>query len=759
MSITPVPGSGKFANRGFTKDQMFKALNGLVEVYTIDRAELPEVDPLTYEIIRHRIWATTSLMGEALQRMSGSLVVTDANDFNVVITDPLGNPVQVGPYNSGLVAAIGLGIQWILVNRSEAPGIDQGDMFLCNDPWVGAGSHQNDVALFAPIFIDGKLFAWAAAVAHQVDLGGVAPGSWTPVAEDVFWESLPTPPIKIVRDGKILVDVEDVYLRRSRIPQLVGLDLRAKMGANLLGRERLEALTAKYTPEVVQAVMQRQMDDAEYQLRKKLESCPDGVWTGSSYQEQCKTGDRGLHAVRCTMTKSGDGLTMDFRRTDPQAGMINCTYAGLYGGIISALMPVLCGDIPWSTGGLMRCVTIISEPGTLNDAVFPSAVGKGSVASAWATTNCVFECLGKMLNSSASTKKNTFSGCCGTWDLCALAGLDQRGDPFATMLMDPMGSGFGAGVDLDGVDTGGISILSMGKMPDVEMNEFVIPVLYLWRREETNSGGPGMFRGGLSASLAVVPHDTAVPIAQVISGSGKAIPMNFGLAGGYPGNTQRDVTIANSNIHELFSQGLMPETLEAIEGKTIIQGCEEVTQLNPGDVYFMHWQGGGGYGDPLLRDPENVLRDIQQFKVSIDVARDIYGTIIVDNEVEKAGTEKRREQIRQTRKSQLLESELVKTETLGHMHPLEDSVKHSLVELSTDGKSYWACHNCGEQISESEEGIPGNLKTFTADVSFSGPQIETNPRLYVDSDSQFQQTCCPNCWTALDTRVTPVLMS
>ena len=758
MTSTRVPGSEKFANRGYSEDELRQAVEGVIEVFTMDREALPEVDALTYEIVRHRIWATTSQMGEALQRMSGSFAVTDCNDCNVAITDPFGNIAQLGPYNTLLACSIGLGIQWILMNRSEDPGICEGDMYLCNDPWVGAAAHQNDVALFAPMFIDGKLFGWAVAIAHQVDLGGVAPGSWTPMAEDVFWESLPTPPVKMVRGGRIARDIEDLYLRRCRIPQLVGLDLRAKMGANLLAQERIGALTNKYTPEIVQAVMQKQMDDAEIQLRRKLENCADGQWAGSSYQEQSIIGDRGLHGVRCRLTKSSSTLTFDFRGTDPQAGMINCTYAGLYGGVIAAIMPALCGgDIPWSIGGLMRCVTIISEPGTLNDAVFPAAVGKGSVASAFCTVNSVFECLGKMLNSSVELKKDVRSGCCGGWDLCALAGLDQRGEPFAHLIMDPMGGGFGAGADRDGVDTGGYSLVPMGKMPDVEMTEFLMPILYLWRREETDSGGPGMFRGGLSGSVAMVAHDTPIAMDEVISGSGKAIPMNFGLAGGYPGNTQRDITVAHSDIYELFSRGIIPDRLEDIGGEFIVRGCQEMTKLNSSDVYFMHWQSGGGYGDPLLRDPKRVLNDVRQFKVSIDVAKEIYGVVIVAGEVDEESTEYRRQEIRKIRQSQtqLVESEPHQFEIA--RYTLEESVKHTLSSYQTDDESYWSCQYCGERIARTEEEIRKNVKIFTADLTFAGPQIEKNARIYIDSDSRFQQTCCPTCWTALDTRVVPAL--
>jgi N-methylhydantoinase B len=530
-------------------------------------------------------------------------------------------------------------------------------MFLCNDPWVGGGLHQNDVALFAPLFHDGELFAWTCAVAHQADLGGVSPGSWTPRAEDVFWESLPTPPVKIAEKYQLRQDVEDLYVRRSRVPKLVALDLRAKFGANMVGHERIRQLIERYSAETVKAAMQRQLDDAESRLRAKLEKIEDGTWKAVSYQEQSMKDDRGVHPIVCTLTKRGTDLEFDFTGTGPQSGMINCTFTGLYGGVMSAVLPVLCGDIPWAAGGLRRCLTFKTEEGTLNNATFPSGVGKGSVASAWATTNAATECLSKMLDTSVEHNKDVQSVCCGTWDLCVMAGLDQRGNPFATMITDSMGAGFGAGNDHDGVDTAGLLLIPMGKMPDVEMNEFMLPMLYLWRREEPDSGGPGRFRGGVTASLCFVPHDTPVPMMQVVSGSGKSIPMNPGLAGGYPGSSQADIAMRSANVQELFAKGIIPSSLDEITGEQHLLACEDEVLLSPTDVHYMSWQSGGGYGDPLLREPARVAHDVGEFRVTEQSARAVYGVVLAESgEADLAATEEHRRQLKEQRRELAKES-------------------------------------------------------------------------------------------------------
>jgi N-methylhydantoinase B len=652
-----VPGSEVFASRIRTPEEVLASLPDSLVLHRGSPEAVEKMDALTYEVIRHRLWAITDMMGQALKAMSGSLVVTDCNDFDVAITDEVGDVVQVGPYNTELVASTDLAIKWILEHRSINPGIHEGDMFLCNDPWVGGGLHQNDVALFAPLFHDGELFAWTCAVAHQADLGGVSPGSWTPRAEDVFWESLPTPPVKIAEKYQLRQDVEDLYVRRSRVPKLVALDLRAKFGANMVGHERIRQLIERYSAETVKAAMQRQLDDAESRLRAKLEKIEDGTWKAVSYQEQSMKDDRGVHPIVCTLTKRGTDLEFDFTGTGPQSGMINCTFTGLYGGVMSAVLPVLCGDIPWAAGGLRRCLTFKTEEGTLNNATFPSGVGKGSVASAWATTNAATECLSKMLDTSVEHNKDVQSVCCGTWDLCVMAGLDQRGNPFATMITDSMGAGFGAGNDHDGVDTAGLLLIPMGKMPDVEMNEFMLPMLYLWRREEPDSGGPGRFRGGVTASLCFVPHDTPVPMMQVVSGSGKSIPMNPGLAGGYPGSSQADIAMRSANVQELFAKGIIPSSLDEITGEQHLLACEDEVLLSPTDVHYMSWQSGGGYGDPLLREPARVAHDVGEFRVTEQSARAVYGVVLAESgEADLAATEEHRRQLKEQRRELAKES-------------------------------------------------------------------------------------------------------
>jgi N-methylhydantoinase B len=631
MPIVPISGSEQFAVQPAPLGRNHTRV-GEVPLHTVDEQTIDGIDAMTYEVIRHRLAAITEEMGDAIKRMSGSVVVTDCNDFGAAIMDEAGDTVQVGLYNMQLAASLDMAAKWTLANRNTNPGIRPGDMFLCNDPWVGGGLHQNDVTVLAPLFHEGELFGWTGAVAHQVDLGGVSPGSWSVDGMDVFWESIPMPPIKIVEGGELRTDIEDVYLRRSRVPKLVALDLRAKIGANNVAQDRLTALIGKYGPDTVKAVMKRMMNDAETRVRAKLAELPDGTWGAVAHQDGGRAGDRNVYKIVLNMTKTGDRLIFDFTGTDPQVeGIINCTLAGLRGGIMPVLLTMLCPDIPWAPGGIYRTIDIISEPGTINNCTFPAGIGKASVASAWSTQNAVSETVAAMLATHPEHSQQLMSVCCGSWDLTLLAGVDQHGGGFVTMLCDAMAGGLGAKVDGDGVDTGGENCIPMGRVADVEINEFSFPILYLWRREEPDSGGPGRYRGGVGASSCFVPHDSpADGVHLVVSAPGKAVPQAPGLAGGYPAATQYDVLVRGSDVPQQLAAGVIPADIAHLGGEMHVVPTHLETDLGVTDVYFTHWQGGGGMGDPILREPERVAADVANRKVSPRAAHQVYGVVLAE---------------------------------------------------------------------------------------------------------------------------------
>jgi N-methylhydantoinase B len=219
------------------------------------------VDPTTFEVLRHALWNVIVEHGTTITRTSGSVAVVHAHDFNPVILDEWGDFVYIGPWLQYLVAASPPAVKWTMENRHPRPGIEPGSMYLSNDPWIGA-THQSDVALLAPVFVDGKIFGWVANSLHHADLGGTSPGGFNPVAPDVFSESGVIPPIRLVENGEVRVDLEEEFLRRSRMPAIVGVDLRAQIAGCRVAVERMEHLIERHGASVIKGVMRKIQDDA-----------------------------------------------------------------------------------------------------------------------------------------------------------------------------------------------------------------------------------------------------------------------------------------------------------------------------------------------------------------------------------------------------------------------------------------------------------------------------------------------------------------
>ncbi len=608
-----------------------------------------EVDVVTYEVIRHRLWQINMEQGSTIRRVSGSTVASTCNDFNVAVTDEFGDVVCLAPFILWHGSVLDLIIKWILENDSEGPGINDGDMFLCNDPWVGA-IHQNDAAILKPIFYKGKLFCWVASTVHLLDVGGGTPGSFCVDAKDIFDEPTPIPPIKIMEDGQIRKDVEDMLVRHSRIPPMVSLDLRAQIASNNIAEERIKLLIKRYGADVVKAAMKKIMDETEHSLRDRLRKLPDGNWRHTDFIDIAKSGDRGVYKGVCTMSKRGDTLHFDFDGTDAQVvGLINCTYSGLKAGIYSALLPLLCPDMSWAPGALNRVISISAPAGTLVNAMFPGTVSMAAISACFLATNCANMCVAKMFSADPEESKHlvTISG--GAWPGFNLMGIDQRGMPYIQALLDAMMIGSGARSWRDGDDTGGALFIPSGLVANVEDLEWMAPMLMLYRREEQDSGGAGRFRGGNGMTECWIPHDTEV-ISGPDIGYGLVVPTGQGIAGGYPAKGTSFKAVRNSDIQKWFEKSELPGDIEDV-GSPEILPYKIWTIQAVNDIFRLSAPGGGGYGDPLKRDPQMVREDVINSAVSFKAANDIYG-VIVDKEtleIDISATHKRREEMRNSR--------------------------------------------------------------------------------------------------------------
>ena len=610
---------------------------------------MPEqrLDPIRFEVLRHRLWSIGAEAASAIKNISGSPIASEAHDFNTSIMSPAGEAVVMGPYVASLAIGQGLVVRTILDKYSDNPGCFPGDMFLCNDPYSGA-LHQNDVTLVAPVFHAEKLVAWTGATIHQVDVGGSSKGSQAATgAKSIFEEAPVIPPIKIMEKGKLRRDLEEEYLIRSRTRDLNALDLRAKISANLVMAERLVAMAERYGAEMLGEVLTRIVDVTEAKLRARLSELPDGEWKHTAYIDY----DGEVYAIRMKMTKQEDRLILDFTESSRQApAVINCTYSGLLAGVQAGVLAYLCYDIPMCPAGILRPLKIVSKKGTVVDAAWPAGAAKATTAGSFVTTTAVSACLAKLLDASDTHYSKLMACWNGASGQQELFGLDQRGQPFGSTILDGMAGGAGARYDRDGIDTGGF-VRSLGcAIANVETYEFRYPVLYLYRRQEADTGGPGKFRGGVGVGLAMTPHDVEEIPTCVIHGCGIEQPASAGIAGGYPGSTTQFNIRRGTSVQEQLKRGEVPVDFNLMDGKLEPKSSEE-TFLKKGDVFERVACGGGGFGDAIERDPQMVLADVQNGLVSARSAAEIYGVVLRQDlgGVDDEKTEKRRAAIRAER--------------------------------------------------------------------------------------------------------------
>ena len=602
------------------------------------------LDAIDFEILRHKLWSINDEAATVMNLISASTVANEVKDMNCALMTPEGDVFVIGTYIAMHAITLTAMVKFVREHYSENPGIREGDIFLCNDPYIGA-CHQSDVAVFSPIFHDGELIAWSGLVIHQVDIGGPVEGSVQVGAKSIYGEQPLWPPVKIGERGELRKDLEFQYLRMSRLPRLTALDLRAKVAANLTAASRIRALVASYGLETFRETMHRIVDTAEIQFRAMLRELPDGRWAHRCYLD---TNDEVYRCV-CYMTKRGDRLSFDFSESSPQApAVFNTTRPGLEGRLMTAVMAYLCYDIGWCPAGVLRALDIHSKKGTIVDAEWPGGCSKATTAGSWAVDNLVAVCVGKMLAASEKYRFASMAGWMGAQPTDDIFGMSQWGTYFGGTILDQMGGG-GARTFKDGIDTGGFLCSISIAIANVEDYEFQYPILYLYRKQLCDSGGPGKFRGGATITNCYIPHNVEEIPSKVLSANGVSQPEGVGIFGGYPSCTNQYAFLRDSNVRRLFEAGTIPQSFEEMEGRLDVQPAIVKVSMAKDDVYRIVSSGGGGYLDPLERDPELVRRDVVAGLVSVECARDVYGVVFKDRAVDERATVARRDAIRKAR--------------------------------------------------------------------------------------------------------------
>ena len=560
---------------------------------------MKSIDPITLEVLREAFVSTVREMRVTLVRTAYSSILYEGEDFSCVLMDGNAQIVAMSKGQDHPLHIVPIAWSMKAVREKFGDDIHPGDMFLHNDPYTG-GTHLNDVALIYPLFADGKMFVFPVVRAHWGDVGGMSPGSLSGGATEIFQEGVRIPPIRIIEGGRPNEAALDLIFANMRGPRERKGDFDAMIGTCKKAAERVEGLTARYGVPTVRGAVAELMDRAELRMRRAIGALRDGEYL---YEAHLESGRERLEplTVRATVTVAGEHITVDLTGTSPQtAGPTNVGPAMAPTGAFTIIKSFLDPGTDVNSGAF-RPLTIITPPGTIVNANPPAPCG-GMVEVKYCVETAVMGALAPALDGRIAGDLK------GGGNHCYVGGPHPvTGETF--IFYEYPAGGTGGHTDGDGNNTVRAWTESdMTTLQPIEAVEQLYPVRVEATTLREDSGGPGRWRGGLGLTRAVriqAPSTTLSVLAE------KAVLPPFGVCGGEAG-------ARNHFWVRRDGQGIAPSLLPGKVGGFL---------LRPGDVLMMESSGGGGFGDPLERDPALVVADVAEGYVTRDAAEATYGVV------------------------------------------------------------------------------------------------------------------------------------
>jgi N-methylhydantoinase B len=705
------------------------------------------LDPVVAEVISNRLHNISLEMATTLIRTSGSPVLTEAKDFSTAVFDRKLEHVGFSGY---VIAHLGSSLEGVrAVAREYGDDVHQHDAFICNDPYDAGAIHQGDVAIISPLFWRDELVGWAFSNAHVLDVGGMSPGGWAPVAYDCYGEALRFPAVRIVSQGTFVRDIERLLLHNVRLPIVLN-DMRSLVAANNTAQSRLVDLLDIYGLETYETYLEVNKSKSEELVRARIEKLPDGVYEAVDWVEYDGHGVDGLWKVGGRLIVHGSEITLDFSDTDPQCdGFVNAGYGAVAGFVGCMLMLCLAWDIPINSG-ILRPVRLVLPPkGTVLNPEVPAPVSCGHMEGCSKAGRVLFEAFAKALSLSddPGLRRRAPAAGVNAWPGTSWAGVSQFGQYTAYALMDVGSGGMGAQTVIDGLDVSSYEAQLSNGIPDVEINEGFYPLLYLYRRLNAGSGGPGYNRGGQGLDFAWTPHCTDALIGT-LENALSAVPSR-GMMGGYPGATHEFRVYRDSNILEVQEQGgALPQRVEDLHGseEVLINHIAGVPMSRT--EVFRHITGGGaGMGDPLLREPERVARDVHDGYVSREQADLAYGVVVRDDHgVDADATAARRAAMRAER--------VGGSPPAREPAPLTDWRPALVLEGPADDR-HLHCGHCDEDLGTVAVNWKDSAAVRRFDLAERLGSFGISVRRRPERTMVLYEWACPGCGTLLETNCYP----
>ncbi|MGO1074205.1 hydantoinase B/oxoprolinase family protein [Inquilinus sp. CA228] len=539
------------------------------------------LDPITVEVIGSAFASIAEEMGEALVRASYSTNIKERRDCSTALFDLAGNtlcqaehiPMHLGSF---------IGIIPHIMKRHPLDRMRPGDVFIGNDAYEGGGTHLPDIVLAEPIFVDGRMVAWAVNTAHHADFADRGHAH-------IYQEGIRIPPIRLYRAGELQGDVQELVLLNCQVPRERLSDLRAQMAANRLGVQRMTALCGKYGVDVVLAAGAALQDYAERKMRAGIAAIPDGTYRFADRFDNPELDGELDFAVEITV--AGDEMRLHFDSPPQVRGGLNVVYTALLSTVYYAVKTVVDPTI-LPNAGLARPLTVTAHEGTVLNCVHPAAVN-GRVATCQRIADLIHGALAQAVPERLTAASN---GSCAS---ATFMGRDPKtGDLW--VYLETIGGGSGARAGKDGLDGVHVHMTNTSNLP-AEALELEYPLTLLRYELVDGSGGPGTQRGGMG--LRRVYRAEADCRVHIDGSRLRSSP--WGLEGGQEGGRGSFV----------FGPGVVP--FDHGNG-----------DLKRGDVIEIVTPGAGGYGPPSGRAIEAVRRDVAEGRIDRETAQRVYGAVL-----------------------------------------------------------------------------------------------------------------------------------
>ena len=551
-------------------------------------------DPIRLELLKNAFAAISDEMAATVVRTARSYVIKEAMDFSTGLIDAQGNLISQGlclPMHMGsfppTIATI--------IERFQGD-MAEGDVYITNDPYTGGGTHLPDIYVFKPIFHEGVLLGFAAAIGHQTDIGGRVAGGNACDNTEIYQEGLRLPPVRLFSRGTISQDLMAILCLNVRLPEKVKGDVMATVAACTRGERAVQGLARKYGAEALRTEMDHLLDYTEKMTRAELSALPDGEWTFEDFLDDDGFSEDAIR-IRCRINKQGDQMCVDFAGSSPQVkGSINLPFSMTQSCTWACVRCIMDASLP-TNSGFMRVLKVSAAPGTVVFPTTPAPVAARGL-TAMRCTEAIWGALAMML-----PDKVFACGAQGDFGV-TIAGYDQQATPF--VLLEFLFGTWGGRPNKDTND--GLSSLAVNySNSPIEVVEGEQPVRIERYGFRADSGGAGKHRGGVGMVRSY--RLTGVPdaVLQVRSDRQKFQP--YGLQGGGKGAFAANYLTGSS-------------------GERVQLPGKFMRTFQRGELYEAILAGGGGWGDPLEREPQLVCEDVVDGKVTANAAASEYGVVL-----------------------------------------------------------------------------------------------------------------------------------